>query len=82
MRIVYEVFDDGGHTVYQTDDDGNNRRHVGGEEPALPPKVRRMSTYIEVSCDDQEQAVSRARKALREIAREYLKVPAAHRSAS
>lgn len=76
MRFVYEIFasEENGHeyTLYRTDDDGGNRQVIEGAQPPSPPTVRRVSTYIEVSCDDSKDERERACEALRTLANQHV----------
>ena len=67
MRLIYKVYNDKSSSIYRTDDDGGNPQLVRGEEDRPSNTVRRISVYIEVSCDDRDEAFDRARTALGEL---------------
>jgi len=66
MRRVYKKFADGTYKVYETDETGRNQRILDGDVPD-DKKVRRVSVYIELSCDDER--VVDARQGLDQIKR-------------
>jgi len=76
MRVVYKRYSDGSVKVEQTDDDGNNPR------PLRPNDVqsgdgggaRRVSTYVVISFDDNNQEKQRAIDALAELRDELREV--------
>ena len=69
MRIVYKVYADGSYVIYQTDENGENRKVLKGKLPA-PHSVARISSHIEVICDDEEEAIARTSNALSTLSKD------------
>ncbi len=64
MRLIFKAYSDGKRSIYRTDDDGNNPQLLAGTPDPEPSKIKRMTVFIEVSCDDTWGAISRVKRAL------------------
>lgn len=74
MRLVLKTYDDGGTYCYETSDDGGDfiRDVMGKRQPG-----DRISTFIEVSCDETPQGADRLFQALSWLKEESAKRKAA-----
>jgi hypothetical protein len=66
MRIVYHGFQDGTYHLFQTEDDGKNRRTLKDSRPDV--RVRRLTVFIEVGCEDNEQSLQGLQEGLDKVA--------------
>jgi hypothetical protein len=70
MRVAVHEYAKGGHTAYETSDDGG----VFIKEWAGPQKVgERLCAFIEVGCDNNEQGLDRLLEAMAWLAEEIKK---------
>ncbi len=67
MRMVYHGFHDGTYHLFQTDDDAKNRQTLEDTRPDR--RVRRLTVFIEVGCEDDAQALQGLQGGLDKIAR-------------
>lgn len=51
MRLIYKKYADDKFEVYETDEDGRNKRVLETDVPANDKTVRRVPVFIEVNCD-------------------------------
>jgi hypothetical protein len=68
MRMVYHGFHDGTYHLFQTEDNGKNRRTLENTRPDV--RVRRLTVFIEVGCSNNEQGLQELQEGLDKIARE------------
>jgi hypothetical protein len=70
MRVVVKEYASGGHSAYETTNDGG----VVVSEWAGPPKVgERICGYVEAACDDTEEGYQRLLETLAWLADEVRK---------
>ena len=81
MRIVCKVDTEGNRYIYRPSDNGRQIEEVYLEEGdwgSKPMKVRRLSVFVEVGCDENPEGIDRAVDALRQIlGKVEARVPAA-----
>ncbi len=67
MRLIYEQFESGKFSMFETDNTGGNKRVIKGDAPDAPHETGVCSLYIEVSCnDDMEDEVRQGLKQMSE----------------
>jgi hypothetical protein len=65
--MVYHGFHDGTYHLFQTEDSGKNRRTLEDTRPDR--HVRRLTVFIEVGCENNEQSLQGLQEGLDRITR-------------
>jgi len=61
MRIVYHGFSDGTYHIFQTEDDGSNRRTLEGHPPT---RATRIIAFVELLCANTQEGLEKLKAGL------------------